>query len=153
LVARNEQEAAMTTTETTAVDQVVALVRETLALAVTEAIDPAQLLFYELAFTSMDLLDLLFRVEDHFGIAIPEGTLYALARGDLDDAAFASDGMLTAAGRDRLIALLWDTPTSVFPEQIHASTLPRYCTVGAIARLVQYKLAEKIAACSSSSSR
>lgn len=126
----------MTTLET-----VCELVRETLALPPTDEVRPDQLLFYDLAFTSMDLLDLLFRIEERFAIAIPEGTMYGLAKGDLDDAAFAERSILTPLGRERLMALLSDTPPQVFPSTIHASTLPRYATVAAIARLVDHKLA------------
>jgi acyl carrier protein len=124
------------------IDAVAALVRDTLGLPADAPVRGEQLLFYDLSFTSLDLLDLLYRVEEHFGIAIPEGTLYALARGDLDDAAFADKGHLTPLGRERLMALLADTPAPVFPEKIHAQTLPRYCTVAAIARLVDHKLGE-----------
>ena len=119
------------------------LVRQTLALPDTEPIEPQQLFFYDLGFTSMDLLDLLFRVEQHFQIQIPEGTIYHLARGDLSEAEFAEDAVLTEAGRARLMNLLYDTPKELFPPRIHATTLPRYCTVGAIVRLVDYKLAEQ----------
>ncbi len=118
---------------------VVGLVRETLALD-DEPIAPEQLLFYDLEFSSMDLLDLLFRVEQHFDVSIPEGTLSRLAQGELAAAAFAEDGVLTVEGRRRLMTLLDDTPPEVFPERIHDATLPRYCTVAAIARLVRHKL-------------
>jgi hypothetical protein len=91
----------------------------------------------------MDLLDLLFRIEQHFKIQIPEGTIYQLARGDLDEAEFAVDAVLTEAGRLRLMALLYDTPKELFPPRIHATTLPRFCTVGAIVRLVDHKLAKQ----------
>ena len=127
--------------------EVAALVRQTLALPDTEPIGQEQLFFYDLGFTSMDLLDLLFRLEQHFQIEIPEGTIYHLARGDLDEAKFADDGVLTEAGRARLMDLLYDTPRELFPPRIHATTLPRYCTVGAIVRLVDHKLAA--AKCSS----
>ncbi|MEJ7599636.1 MAG: phosphopantetheine-binding protein [Kofleriaceae bacterium] len=120
-------------------DVVRELVRETLALRPTDEVRSDQLLFYDLGFTSMDLLDLLFRIEERFAIAIPEGTLYRLARGDLDDAAFAERSILTAVGRERLMALLSDTPPQVFPATIHAATLPRYATVAAIARLVDHQ--------------
>lgn len=119
------------------------LVRQTLALPDTEAIAEQQLFFYDLGFTSMDLLDLLFRLEQHFQIEIPEGTIYHLARGDLDEAKFADDAVLTEAGRERLMELLYDTPRELFPPRIHATTLPRFCTVGAIARLVDHKLAQR----------
>ncbi len=121
--------------------EVVTLVRQTLALPETEPISPQQLFFYDLGFTSMDLLDLLFRIEQHFQIQIPEGTIYHLARGDLSEAEFAEDAVLTGAGRARLMNLLHDTPPELFPPRIHATTLPRFCTVGAIVRLVDHKLA------------
>ena len=122
----------------TTLDKVVDLVRDTLSLGPNEPVRADQLLFYDLSFTSLDLLDLLYRVEEHFGVAIPEGTLYRLARGDVDDAAFADRGHLTALGRERLMALLVDSPASIFPEKIHSQTLPKYCTVAAIARLVDH---------------
>ena len=119
------------------------LVRQTLALPDTEPIAEQQLFFYDLGFTSMDLLDLLFRLEQHFQIEIPEGTIYHLARGDVDEATFAEDAVLTEIGRERLMALLYDTPRELFPPRIHATTLPRFCTVGAIVRLVDHKLAQR----------
>jgi len=127
----------------TTFESVAALVRETIALADSEVISPQQLLFYDLSFTSMDMLDLLFRLEQKFGIVIPEGTLYKLARGDLDDSQFAEVGVLTALGRERLMALLYDTPAPIFPARIHGATLPRYCTVAAIVRLVDHKILER----------
>lgn len=121
--------------------QVATLVRQTLALPETEPIEPQQLFFYDLGFTSMDLLDLLFRIEQQFQIEIPEGTIYHLARGELAETEFAEDAVLTEAGRQRLMTLLYDTPKELFPARIHATTLPRFCTVGAITRLVDHKLA------------
>lgn len=131
----------MTTRDTQA--EVAMLVRQTLALPDSEPIGQEQLFFYDLGFTSMDLLDLLFRLEQHFQIEIPEGTIYHLARGDLDEAKFAEDAVLTEAGRLRLMELLYDTPRELFPPRIHATTLPRFCTVGAIVRLVDHKLAQQ----------
>ena len=121
--------------------EVVTLVRQTLALPESDPISDQQLFFYDLGFTSMDLLDLLFRIEQHFQIQIPEGTIYHLARGNLAEAEFAEDAVLTGAGRARLMNLLHDTPPELFPPRIHATTLPRFCTVGAIVRLVDHKLA------------
>jgi acyl carrier protein len=121
--------------------QVAVLVRQTLALPDTETVEPGQLLFYDLGFTSMDLLDLLFRIEQHFSISIPEGTIYQLARGEMPETEFAADGVLSDAGRQRLLRLLPDSPPEIFPARIHATTLPRYCTVAAFVRLVDHKLA------------
>ena len=128
--------------ESANLSEVASLVRKTLALSESEQIEPQQLLFYDLAFTSMDLLDLLFRLEEHFKISIPEGTIYHLARGDISEDDFARDGVLSEVGRQRLMALLYDSPPEIFPARIHATTLPRYCTVGAFVRLVDHKLSE-----------
>jgi len=118
-------------------EAVAALIREMLAQSEIE-IRSEQLLFYDLAFTSLDLLDLLFRIEQTMGIAIPEGTIYRLARGEVPDEQFADKGYLTPLGRERLMALLADTPPAVFPERIHVQSLPRYCSVGALVRLVDH---------------
>ncbi len=123
-------------TEPATLNVVIGIIRDSLSLSGRndQSISPDTLLFYQLAFTSMDLLDLLFRIEQHFDISVPEGTLYGLARGEMQDEEFATDGVLTLAGRDRLMALLHDTP---------ADSLPRFCTVGAIARLVEARLASR----------
>jgi acyl carrier protein len=123
---------------TTTFDRLAALVRDTLSLGDDQEVRSEQLLFYDLGFTSLDLLDLLYRIEDKFGIVVAEGTIYQLARGDLDDAAFAEKNVLTPAGRERLMALLHDTPHAVFPERIETAALPRFCTVGALARLLDH---------------
>jgi acyl carrier protein len=118
-------------------DAVAALVRETLSLGDVE-IRADQLLFYDLELTSLDLLDLLFRVEETLGVAIPEGTIYRLARGEVPEEQFAEKGYLTPLGREKLMALLSDSPASIFPEKIHVQALPRYITVGALVRLVDH---------------
>ena len=119
-------------------DRLAVLVRETLSLGTDVDIRPEQLLFYDLEFTSLDLLDLLFRIEEQLGISVVEGTIYRLAKGDLDDAAFAHKSVLTPLGRERLMALLSDTPREIFPERIEVASLPRYVTVGALARLLDH---------------
>ncbi len=122
-------------------DAVLEQVRETLGHAAEAPITPTQLLFYDLGFTSMDLLDFIFRLEERFAIAIPEGTILALAQGDLPDADFAQRSHLTTAGRARLMAMLHDSPPEIFPDAIHVATLPRYCTIAAFVRLVDKLIA------------
>src|SRR3954471_5689154 len=100
----------MTMSDQTIFPAVASAIRATLGLPEEEPIQPEQLLFYDLAFTSMDMLDLLFRVEDHFQISIPENTFYNLAKGELPEPDFAGGGVLTPAGRRRLMTLLHDSP-------------------------------------------
>lgn len=121
----------------TTTEAILRIVRETLALAEDELVSPEHLLFYDLQFTSMDLVDFLFRVEDELGVPITEDTIYEQARGDLHDADFCSDGVLSEAGRERLMKLLPETPPQLFPAEIGAQTLPRYCTIASVARLVE----------------
>ncbi|HUS28204.1 MAG TPA: acyl carrier protein [Kofleriaceae bacterium] len=123
-------------------DAVAGLVRETLSLGNDIDVKPDQLLFYDLEFTSLDLLDLLFRVEEQLGVAIPEGTIYRHARGDTPDEQFAEKGYLTPLGRERLMTLLSDSPPAIFPDKIHVQALPRYITVGALVRLVDHLQAQ-----------
>ncbi|TMQ10061.1 MAG: acyl carrier protein [Deltaproteobacteria bacterium] len=127
----------MTATASATFDALAGLIRETLSLGDVE-IRADQLLFHDLDFTSLDLLDLLFRIEETLGVQVAEGTIYRLARGELPDEQFAEKGYLTAEGRARLMALLDDTPANFFPERIHVQTLPRYCTVGALVRLLDH---------------
>ena len=122
----------------TTFEKLAGLVRETLSLGPDVDVRPEHLLFYDLGFTSLDLLDLLFRIEEKLGVAVVDGTIYRLARGDVDDAAFANKSVLTPLGRERLMALLSDTPPQVFPERIEVASLPRYVTVGALARLLDH---------------
>ena len=99
----NNVEAAAVRSETPEQDtfeQMAELIRKTLALREAEPIEPKQLFFYDLGFTSMDLLDLLFRIEQHFQISIPEGTIYHLARGEMPETEFAVDGVLSEPGPD-----------------------------------------------------
>jgi acyl carrier protein len=121
--------------------EVAALIRETLALPESEPVRDDQLLFFDLNFTSLDMLDLLFRLEQRFDISIREGTIYQLARGETPDSEFAVDSVLTSSGRERLMRMMYDSPAEIFPPRIHVTTLPRYCTVGAITRLVEHKIA------------
>ncbi|MDB6017510.1 MAG: acpXL [Pedosphaera sp.] len=130
--------------EQSTLEVVAAEIRATLGIAGDAPIRSESLLFYDLSFTSLDMLDLLFRVESHFQIAIPEGTFYELTKGVLADNDFAQEGMLTPKGRERLLVLLYDSPPKIFPERIHIKTFLRYCTVGAIVRLVDYKLKMKV---------
>ncbi|MCB9547881.1 MAG: acyl carrier protein [Myxococcales bacterium] len=111
------------------------LVRETLGLAPTEPLDPRAPLHAELGLTSMDLLDLIFRVEEHFGVVIPRGSAAALVRGPVAESAFAEDGLLTPLGRSRLAAFLGQ-PVDALPAEIELASLPQHFTVEALARLV-----------------
>jgi len=119
------------------VEKVIESLKETKDYDEDEKVGNKDLLFYDHDFTSMDMLDFLFRIENFFDIRIQEGTIEKLVRDNVPEGDFAVDGNLTAKGRQKLMEFLHDTPENIFPDKIHISSLPRYCTVDSIARLVE----------------
>ena len=118
------------------------LVRQTLALSESEPIQPQQLFFYDLGLLRWTCSICCFVSSNISGSRYRKARSIT-SRGGLAEAEFAEDAVLTEAGRQRLMTLLYDTPRELFPARIHATTLPRFCTVGAITRLVDHKLTKK----------
>src|SRR2546427_7603124 len=114
-------------TEPASLNVVIDIIRDSLRASGRddESISSDTLLFYQLAFTSMDLLNLLFRLEQHFDISVPEGTLYGLARGEMPDEEFATDGVLTPAGRERPFGPFDDHPEGGVPPPVRRARPPR----------------------------
>jgi len=111
------------------------------ALGTTVEVKPTSLLFYDLDFSSMDLLDLLFLAEERFGVRISQNdALLVQLAGDGDASDCVVEGLLTDEARQRLLALLPDTPANLFPPRVPAASLYRYCTVSALARLVAHEI-------------
>lgn len=117
-------------------DRLADLVRETLALPASAALDPDAPLYGELGLTSMDLLDLVFRVEEAFGVVLPRGTVAARVRGDLPEAAFAVDGLLTEAGRARLAAFN-GIDAARLPAEVEVAGLPQHLTLRGFIKIIQ----------------
>lgn len=112
-------------------------------LGITVEVEPASLMFYELDFSSMDLLDLFFLIEERFEVQLSyNDALLAQLVGDGDASDCVIDGYLTDAARERLIGLLPDTPANLFPARVPAASLYRLCTVGALARLVEHEISQ-----------
>lgn len=122
-----------------------AAVCDVVAAALDRSRDKVQLasnLFADLNADSLDLLDLVFALENRFGIEITRGALEQAAKGDMTDDDFAPGGVISEAGLARLRALL---PESV--EHIRPGLLPRQIptlfTVGTFARIVLAKQAQR----------
>lgn len=118
-------------------------VRRVLNLESDAPLHPAQLVFEDLGLDSLDLVELIYRLERRFSISIEPGTLVRLARGDIAETDFFDDVFLSALGRARVRELLHDTPPERFPAEIHRSTIPLYATIGALARVVHRLLAAR----------
>lgn len=96
----------------------------------------------DLGAESLDLLDVVFRLERAFDIQIPRGGLEAQAK-EVDGAPGEVDGKLTEAGAARLRELMPEVP----PDEIHAglksAELPKVFRVGTFYNIVTSLLDEK----------
>ena len=119
--------------------QVAVLVRQTLALPETEPIKRKQLFFTTLALRRwIARLTLSHRAafcDQHSR----RNDLPPRARRDARERV-CRGRRAQRGGPATLIALLRDSPAEIFPARIHATTLPRYCTVADFVRLVDHKL-------------
>jgi acyl carrier protein len=90
-------------------DALVDRTREVIARSISRPvaeIAPAACLMRDLHVESIDLLDIVFSLEQEFGIEITRGALEAAARGNMSEEEFAPDGRMSPAGLARLRALL-----------------------------------------------
>jgi acyl carrier protein len=111
------------------------------ALNVDEAeITPAATLQADLGAESIDLLDIVFRLEREFGIKIPRGELFpeSVFHGD---PAFVQDGRVTDEGMRELRARLPFADLGAFDRDRRLSAGPDLFTVGLLARYLAWKLA------------
>ncbi len=90
-------------------DELVEKTREVIARSISRPVSeilPAACLMRDLHVESIDLLDIVFSLEQEFGIEITRGALEAAARGDMTEDEFAPGGRMSPAGLARLRSLL-----------------------------------------------
>lgn len=95
-----------------------ATVRAIVAEALGRPVDDVQLasnLMHELGAESLDMLDMVFRIEREFGIEITRGEMERAARGDMTDEEFAPGGVISEAGLARLRELLPESAARIQP--------------------------------------
>ena len=122
-------------------DNVRQLVGQTLARD-PAAIDPAARLIDDLGAESLDLLELVFRIERSYDIQITRGEMERAARGDMSDEDFAPGGVISPAGLDRLRALMPEVEVHIQPG-LRPFQIMGLFSVRTFARIVAAKLAEK----------
>ena len=93
-------------------------------------------LFADLEAESIDLLDIVFRLEREFDIQIPRGRIIEDARGDLPEAQFEKHGVLTPAGLARLREYLSEVPAENFRPQMNLADVPSLFTVETMCKIV-----------------
>lgn len=85
---------------------------------------------------SIDLLDIVFRLERVFKVKISRGAILESARGDLSEAEFERKGYLTDAGLQRLRAYLSEVPSERFRAPMRVADVPFLFTVETFCRVV-----------------
>ncbi|SRR5438093_1199612 len=111
--------------------------------AIAEALgrDPGEVtlesrLIEELNAESIDLLDIVFRLERAFQVKIPRGQIVESARGDLTEEEFAQKGFVTPVGIARLREHLSEVPAERFQGPLKVGDIPLLFTVETFCKLV-----------------
>jgi acyl carrier protein len=85
---------------------------------------------------SIDLLDILFRLEREFKVKLPQGRIIDDARGDIPEAEFEHKGVVTEAGLQRLREYLDEVPAERWHASMKLADIPRLFTVATFCKLV-----------------
>ena len=101
-----------------------------------EECKPSSSIIADLGAESIDLLDIVFRLERAFKIKLPRNRIVKDARGELSEAEFERKGVLTDAGRARLHEYLSEVPADRFPKTLRVDDVPRLFTVETFCKLV-----------------
>jgi acyl carrier protein len=98
--------------------EVVEAVRQIVAEALSvdlASVKPGTILMEELSASSLDFLDIVFKLEQTFGIQITRGEMERAARGNMSDEEFAPDGVISEAGLARLRELMPEAQSRIQP--------------------------------------
>ena len=110
-----------------------------------EEVELKSSLFDDLGAESLDLLDILFRIEKTFGIKIPRGGLQEEISnaGDINPEDVVVDGMLTALGAEKLKEKMKEIDGDKIVEGFRIDDLPTLFTVQTFVNMVKSQLASK----------
>jgi acyl carrier protein len=101
-----------------------------------EQVKPDASLIDHLGAESIDFLDIVFRLERAFKVKIPRGKIVEEARGDLSQAEFEQNGMVSEAGLQRVRSFLSEVPADRFPSPLKVADIPRLFTTETFCKLV-----------------
>ncbi len=106
-----------------------------------DEITPAATLQGDLGAESIDMLDIVFRLEREFGIKIPRGELFpeSVFQGDPE---FVREGKVTDAGMRELRSRLPFADLGAFDQDRRLSAVPDLFTVNLLARYIAWKLGQ-----------
>jgi acyl carrier protein len=101
------------------------------------AVSPDASLILDLGADSLDLLDLVFRLEEAFGIQIERGQIEARIREAMGGEAYEIDGVLTTKALDLLRRELPEVKPERVRDGLRSSEVVRLFTVRTLVRLVE----------------
>ncbi|MEI6125290.1 MAG: acyl carrier protein [Pseudomonadota bacterium] len=110
-----------------------------------DEVQPTSVLFDDLGAESLDLLDIVFRLEKGFGIKIPRGGVQQelLAAEGLKEEDVVVDGALTALGAEKLRERMTDVNQEKLKAGFRIDDLPTLFTVQTFVNIVKQQLAGK----------
>lgn len=97
----------------------------------------------DLGSDSLDLLDILFALEEKFGIKIKRGQIESMAREGISEEEFQQDGCLSEVGAKRLREVLPEVNHEEIKAGMPLARIPHLFTVETFCRLVEKNLAGK----------
>lgn len=103
-------------------------------------------LINDLGADSLDLLDLVFSIEQEFGIEITRGEIEKRVRASIPEDEFEQEGVLTQKAKEALKLQLPEVESAKFEGALRASDIVKLLTVRAFLRLVVEKLEDANAA-------
>lgn len=101
-----------------------------------EQVTPTASLIDDLDAESIDFLDIVFRLERAFKLKIPRGKIVEEARGELSEADFEQNGVVTDAGFARLKTFLSEVAEDRFVAPLKSADIPRLFTTETFCKMV-----------------
>ena len=110
-----------------------------------DEVEPNSALFDDLGAESLDLLDIVFRLEKTFGIKIPRGGVQqdVLAAEGVKEEDVVVDGALTAMGAEKLREKMTEVDPDKIQEGFRVDDIPTLFTVQTFVNIVKQELAKK----------
>ena len=123
-------------------DQLKPLLVEVLGVT-PERINMGSVLVADLGAESIDLLDLSFRIEEHFQVTIEANEIEREAKKRLPNGVYEKDGFLTADALVEIRRAAPELPADKIVQGLRKTDLPALLTVAFFVRLVARKLSAK----------
>lgn len=124
-------------------DGVRACVADVLLISDTDTIQLKSSLVNDLGADSLDFLDLVFQLEEKFGIKISRSEVNLFQSLGLPEEEAHKDGVLTDRAIDKLRSLMPEVDPGVFKPGLLVATVPKLLTVETFLNIVTRKLEEK----------